>query len=272
MKPIVKWSGGKRDELKEFKRYYPSTINTYVEPFFGGGSTFFDLNFKGNCVINDIHKELMNFYSQIKLGNAYKLYEILSSWKNQEKFYYYIRDEFLPKNNIELAAVFFYLRKTCYRGMLRYNKSGKFNIPYGRYKTYNIDILKDNRYYDILKDTTIENKGFENIMRNYDEVNNFFFIDPPYDSVFKDYGYCTFGPDEQNRLSECFKSMKAKVMIIIGKSELISSLYKEYIYTTYFKKYKFKIHSGRVGKSINNEHLIILNYKPIGEKLNLFFE
>jgi DNA adenine methylase len=49
-------------------------------------------------------------------------------------------------------------------------------------------------------------------------------------------------------------------MIIIGKTDFIQELYKDYIKDTYKKKYRFKIHSGRVGDEINTEHLIITNY------------
>jgi len=86
------------------------------------------------------------------------------------------------------------------------------------------------------------------------------FLDPPYDSEFTDYGYCSFGKKEHIKLAQYFKNTKTKCLMIIGKTDFIKELYKDYIVEEYEKKYKFKIHSGRVGDEINVKHLIIKNY------------
>jgi DNA adenine methylase len=259
MKPIVKWSGGKYREIKNFKEFYPK-FEVFVEPFIGGGSVFFDMNFSGKNVISDVHEDLINFYKQINLGNILKIHEIVKKWKNEEDFYYYIRDEFLPKDDIEKAAVFFYQRKTCFRGMLRYNKSGKFNIPFGKYKSYDVSILEDIRYESLLKRTEIYLSSFEKIFEKYNDESIFFFIDPPYDSTFTDYGYCSFDRENHIKLANCFKKTKSKCLMIIGDSSLIKEIYDGYIFGFYDKKYAFKIYGGRVGSEIDNKHLIIKNY------------
>ena len=161
---------------------------------------------------------------------------------------------------LDNAKRFYYLRKTCYRGMLRYNKNGKFNIPYGRYKTYNFEEIKNKEYEELLKRTDIFNSSFENIFNEYNDSDNFMFLDPPYDSEFTDYGYCTFGKEEQKKLAKCFKETNIKCLMIIGKTPFIQELYTDYIVDEYDKKYKFKLHSGRVGDEINTKHLIIKNY------------
>jgi len=164
------------------------------------------------------------------------------------------------KKILDNAKRFYYLRKTCYRGMLRYNKKGEFNIPFGRYKNCNYQDLKNQEYENLLKRTHIFNTSFEDIFEKYNDENNFMFLDPPYDSEFTDYGYCTFGKDEQRSLAKCFKETKIKCLIIIGKTPFIEELYKDYIVGEYDKKYRFKLHSGRVGDEINTKHLIIKNY------------
>jgi DNA adenine methylase len=161
---------------------------------------------------------------------------------------------------LDNAKRFYYQRKTCFRGMLRYNKNGKFNIPFGRYKTINFNELKNTDYENLLAKTEILNTDFENIFNNYDDENNFMFLDPPYDSEFTDYGYCQFGKDEQLRLANLFKLTKIKCLMIIGKTKFIEELYNGYIVGEYDKKYRFKLHSGRVGDEINTKHLIIKNY------------
>ena len=144
--------------------------------------------------------------------------------------------------------------------MMRYNRNGEFNIPFGRYKTYNFEEILNEKYHELLKDTIIHEKSFEYIFEHYNDSENFVFLDPPYDSVFTDYGYCSFGKDEHIRLADLFKTTKNKCLMIIGDTEFIRELYHGYIVDEYDKKYRFKLHSGRVGNEINTKHLVIKNY------------
>lgn len=259
MKPLVKWSGGKAKEIQYIRQYYPDSFDLFIEPFIGGGAVYFDLNHNNN-VINDIHPELINFYQEIKNGHAEKIYQLMNCYNNEEDVYYYIRDKFKPMNNTEKAFKFFYLRKTCYRGMLRYNKKGKYNVPYGWYKTYNFDILNNNLYHQLLLNTAIYNTSFIDIFNEYNSSMNFIFLDPPYDSTFTDYGYCVFDKDNHIELNTCFKETKNKCLMVIGETPFITDLYKDYIVSKFHKKYAFKIHSNRVSNEIDNYHLIIKNY------------
>ena len=259
LKPIIKWSGGKNDEIKYYEKYFPKKYSLYIEPFVGGGSTFFYIN-PINAVISDVHNELITFYKEIKNGNRMKIYDFMKENKNEEKTYYKIRDEMKINNPLDTAKQFYYLRKTCFRGMLRYNKEGKFNIPFGRYKKVNFEDLNIQSYEDLLKRTEIFNKDFSWIFKNYNDENNFVFLDPPYDSVFTDYGYCQFDKKSHEKLAKCFKETKNKCLMVIGKTEFISNLYKDYVVEEYDKKYRFKLYAGRVGKEINNKHLIVKNF------------
>lgn len=258
LNPIIKWSGGKKDEIKHFLEYIPEDYDTYLEPFVGGGALFFYLK-PENAVINDVHSELIDFYKSIKNGNSDDVYEFMKCNPNNEETYYKVRS-FVPDDTLDNAKRFYYLRKTCFRGMLRYNSKGEFNIPYGRYKTCNYEELKNKNYEELLKRTVILNDSFERIFENYNCSENFMFLDPPYDSEFTDYGYCSFGKEEQKKLANCFKETKIRCLMIIGKTEFIQELYKGYIIGEYDKKYKFKIHSGRIGDEMNTKHLIIKNY------------
>jgi DNA adenine methylase len=178
---------------------------------------------------------------------------------NDEETYYKVRAYDITET-LDNAKRFYYLRKTCFRGMLRYNKKGEFNIPFGRYKTYNYEEVNNKNYEELLKRTSIFNEGFEKIFADYDNNDNFMFLDPPYDSEFTDYGYCIFGKEEHIKLAKCFKETKIKCLMVIGKTDFIQELYEDYIVDEYEKKYKFKIHSGRVGDEINTKHLVIKNY------------
>tara|TARA_B100001778_G_C18510189_1_gene593829 strand:- start:219 stop:1028 length:810 start_codon:yes stop_codon:yes gene_type:complete len=258
LRPIVKWSGGKKDEIKLFKHHIPNDINYYIEPFVGGGAVFFHLN-PQKAVINDVHKELIDFYSAIKDGKMDDIYKFMSENPNNEETYYKIRS---LKVNSELdnAKRFYYLRKTCFRGMLRYNKKGEFNIPFGKYKTCKFDELKNKEYEKLLQRTEIFNKDFEHIFKTYDDNKNFMFLDPPYDSEFTDYGYCSFGKKEHEKLAKCFKETKIRCLMVIGKTDLIEKLYQGYIVEEYDKNYRFKLYGGRIKDEINTKHLVIANY------------
>ena len=260
LKPLIKWSGGKSDEIKMFDKHIPENYDTYLEPFIGGGSVFFNQS-PNKAVISDVHKELIDFYQSIKEGKAKEIYEFMKIHPNDEKTYYKVRDEMEVKTPLDNAKRFYYLRKTCFRGMMRYNKDGKFNIPYGKYKTINYEELLNEDYEKLMKNTEIFNKSYEYIFKNYNNENNFMFLDPPYDSEFTDYGYCKFDKDEQEKLAKCFKSTKIKCLMIIGKTDFISKLYEGYIVEEYEKNYRFKLYAGRVGDEINTKHLVIKNYK-----------
>jgi DNA adenine methylase len=271
LKPLCKWSGGKRDEIETFSKFYPKNFNRFIEPFVGGGAVFFDLNFDGPNVINDVHPELINFYKQIKLGNAEKIFEILKTFGSGEYDYYKVRgggkklpsdvEIFQPKNDIDEAARFLYLRKSCYRGMLRYNKNGKFNVPWGRYKSLNFNDIIDPEYTNLLSKTEIMEGDYKVVFEKYNQPDDFYFIDQPYDSTFNDYGGDNFTKTDQIELFEKFRNTQSKCLMIVGGSDFIRELYGDYIKFEYPKQYAFKIHSGRVGEEINVNHLVITNYE-----------
>lgn len=289
LKPLYKWSGGKRDELKSYWDYYPRDFKVFVEPFFGGGADFFHLEYPEN-IISDVHKESINLLVQLKEGYGDSILEI---FKNKCKFteeeYYQVRDRkhpFSDTDSITEAFRFFYLRKTCFRGMSRYSGSGenlKFNIPWGRYNldpkkaehsidkaellVQNCNVLSDPRYKSLLGNTVINNLSFENIFEQFNDERYFFFLDPPYDSTFTDYGYCEFGRKNHEKLRDYFISTKSKCLLVIGCTPFIYNLYSggnengSYIKAFYQKSYKFKLLKGRIDASeINKKHLIITNY------------
>lgn len=288
LKPMFKWSGGKRREIPLFEKHYPKEYDIFVEPFVGGGAVYFDLNFEGKSVIADTHDEVINFYKQCrKYENMQKMKDFLenpwqdllrSTWAKEkqesiyndlpeqfknhgEATYYFMRDGFRTTNEIKKAAKFYYLRKTAYRGMLRYNPKGEFNIPWGKYKTVSMPEMDDKGYSQLLSRTEIKQQTFEKTFEKYGHKENaFIFLDPPYDSEFSDYK-TGFGKQEQIKLAECFKSAKAKCLMVIGKTDFICSLYSDYIVEEYHKNYAFRIHSNRIeSEDIDNFHLVIKNY------------
>lgn len=264
LNPLVKWSGGKKDEISKFQKYIPDDIvsskkdTTYIEPFIGGGALFFHLKPK-KSVINDVHTELIDLYKCVKEGKTDKIYAFMKEHPNTEEEYYKVRSMTTP-TSLDNAKRFYYLRKTCFRGMSRYNKSGGFNVPYGRYKTMNFEDLKEPGYQELLENTEVLSVDFSKIFEDYNNAKNFMFLDPPYDSEFTDYGYCSFGKEEHLKLAKCFKETKIRCLMVIGETNFIKNLYKDYIVDKYPKNYKFRLHSGRVSTEINTNHLVIKNF------------
>lgn len=260
MKPLVKWSGGKEREIPQILPHLPDAYDTYVEPFIGGGALYFHLNRPKN-VISDVHTDLVTFYNSIKAGHGEDIYALMRQHPNDEATYYHVRDVMECTTDVLKAFRFYYLRKTCFRGMMRYNANGKFNIPFGRYKTMNFEAVRETSYQRLLENTTVLNKGFEDIFTDYGTSDNFFFLDPPYDSKFTDYGYCKFDRKHHETLFQCFEETQAKCLMIIGDTEFIRELYRPYIVGRYEKKYAFKLLEGRVGNEINTDHLVIKNWQ-----------
>jgi DNA adenine methylase len=136
--PFVKWAGGKTQILSDLDAMILSHFNRYFEPFIGG---FFhlvsDRNMRFVAYLSDINQELITAYQVIK-NNIKELIQHLRKHqreynKNPSEYYYKLRDKINPRNDIELAARFISLNKTCYNGLYRVNKSGRFNVPMGRY-------------------------------------------------------------------------------------------------------------------------------------------
>nr|WP_302427645.1 Dam family site-specific DNA-(adenine-N6)-methyltransferase [Limosilactobacillus mucosae] len=282
MKSILKYRGGKSTEIKYFRDYIPN-FRTYYEPFFGGGAVYFYLE-PEHAVINDINTRLMDFYRDVReeyelthiqltrLGEEYKANRLLFDREKRlhptkrvldknELVYYRMRDYFNGRRPTDLtyATVYFYINKTAYSGMIRYNKNGDFNVPYGRYKNFNTDLLTSD-HARLLKNSTLLNGDYTHSFELATH-EDFMFLDPPYDTVFSDYGNEVFtgdfDEDDHRRLAQDFRNLACRALMVIGETELTRELYNGYIRDRYNKNYSVNIRN-RFKSSAN--HLIITNY------------
>ena len=147
-KPFIKWAGGKSRLLDELREKYPAKIEKYCEPFVGGGAVLFDILARFSpeeVLINDINKELINTYAQIKNNcgaliakpsEIQNLYQSQDFEKNKE-FFYEKRNRYNEiklndneQQNLEKAVLFIFLNKTCFNGLYRVNSKGLFNVPF----------------------------------------------------------------------------------------------------------------------------------------------
>jgi len=283
MKPLVKYRGGKSKEIPHLIKYIPHYSGRYIEPFFGGGALFFHLEPK-RAIINDINSKLMTFYLGVKdnfellkteLSEIEKLYvtnrkkfEELKSKTPYERvedenepLYYQIRDMFndLTEKKYSEALLYFFINKTTYSGMIRYNSKGEFNVPYGRYANLNTTLVTK-AHNKLLANTEIYNFDYSEIFRMAIE-NDFMFLDPPYDCVFSDYGNVEHkdGFDERNHieLANQYKQLKCKALMVIGRTPLTEKLYGDMIVDEYGKSYAVNIRN-RFKAAAN--HILISNY------------
>jgi DNA adenine methylase len=244
--PVVKWAGGKRQLLPDISKHIPNEFSTYYEPFLGGGAVLFFLQ-PSRAVVNDINEELINMYLVIK-DNVEELIDSLKNHKNDEEYYYSIREldrdreNYNKLDNVEKASRIIFLNKTCYNGLFRVNSQGHFNVPYGRYK--NPDITNDvtlravSNYLNRAK-ITFKCTDFERAVNNI-RKGAFVYFDPPYDPVsdtssFTGYDVNGFDKKEQERLKElCDKLDERGVKFLLSNSatDFILDLYKDYNITT----------------------------------------
>jgi len=283
MKPLVKYRGGKSKEIPQIEKHIPDFNGRYIEPFFGGGALFFYLEPK-KAIINDINSKLMAFYNGVKsdFNNLRReLSEIEKTYKtNRKKFeslksqtpserveddneilYYQIRDMFndLAEKRYSDALLYFFINKTAYSGMIRYNAKGEFNVPYGRYANLNTSLVTKN-HSDLLANAEIYNSDYKQIFEMAEE-NDFMFLDPPYDCVFSDYGNAEHkdGFNEKNHieLANNYKRLKCKALMVIGRTPLTEKLYGDMIVHEYGKSYAVNI---RNRFKASASHILISNY------------
>ncbi len=247
VKPFIKWAGGKSQLLPDIKSRYPEelgkSITKYCEPFVGGGAVLFDIlsSYTINAIlINDINAELANAYRQIK-GYPNELIFALSQvqavfWPmdaEQRKEYYYnkrARFNYLKINgdeavNLEKAALFIFLNKTCFNGLFRVNKQGLFNVPMGSYKKPMICDAENLKAINArLQNVTIKCGDYKECLDFIDE-NTFVYIDPPYRPLtqtasFTSYDETVFDDKEQRKLGAFVDSItQKKAKVIISNSD-----------------------------------------------------
>ena len=241
VKPFVKWAGGKSQLLNEIRAKYPETIDKYCEPFVGGGAVLLDVlanRHPEEVLINDINAELVNTYMQIK-NNVDELIILLSDMQenfwakndiDRKAMYLTKRERFndLKVNgdeqiNLEKAALFIFLNKTCFNGLYRVNSKGLFNVPMGAYKNPPICDAENLRLISqLLQHVQIKCGDYSECAEFIDE-NTFVYIDPPYRPLtatasFTSYSENEFGDKQQIELGRFVDEISAKGAKVVASN------------------------------------------------------
>ncbi len=226
--PVLKWAGGKRQLLPEILSRLPARIGTYFEPFVGGGAVFFALAAERRferAVLSDRNPDLVEVYLAIQ-SSVEDVIERLRHHRERhsEQEYYRVRD-LRPRSRVARAARTLYLNRTGFNGLYRVNKSGVFNVPFGRYE--NPKILDEARLRAAsraLLDVELSVADFEASClraRRGDAV----YLDPPYLPVsatgkFAEYHSEPFGLQEHARLAQVFTDLGGRgVTAVLSNSD-----------------------------------------------------
>lgn len=241
-KPFLKWAGGKTALLPELLKAAPEQIETYYEPFVGGGALFFALQAQGrfkHAVLSDSNQELINAYIQVR-DNVDALIRALQvhqrkyrQAEDRAEYYYTIRGKNLTCD-LGGAANLIFLNKTCYNGLYRVNSKGRFNVPHGRYANPTICAEANLRAAsEALQGVELEVADFADAPHSAGEMD-FVYFDPPYvplseTAYFTSYTAKDFGPEQQTRLAVAAGSLAsqgASVMLSNSGHPQVVALYE----------------------------------------------
>jgi len=223
LKPPLKWAGGKRwlvPYIEPLWRKYGE--RRYVEPFCGGLAVALGLE-PERALLNDLNPHLINFYRQLRRGLSLKIeahYDANLFYAHRERFNQLVNES--GAQNAEAAQLFYYLNRTCFNGLCRFNQRGEFNVPFGRYKSVNY--ATDFRIYrKLFRRWSFTTKDIEKLGI---EPNDFIYADPPYDVEFTTYSAGGFSWDDQIRTAEWLAKHRGPVVLSNQATDRIVRLYR----------------------------------------------
>ena len=264
-KPFVKWVGGKTQLLDDIKKTLPHNLSqikdvTYIEPFVGGGAVLFWILQEypniTRAIINDINEELICTYRVIKSDVENLILELTRIQTEylaldeiaRKDYFLSLRERYNEKNNsdIETAALFIFLNRTCFNGLYRVNSKGKFNVPLGRYTNPKIcdeETLRADSA--ILQRVEILCGDFSQTGK-YADDNVLYYFDPPYrpltdTSAFTSYAKEGFDDTEQMRLRDfCEQISKHKSLFVASNSDPQNVDNKDNFFDHLYKRFSIK--------------------------------
>jgi DNA adenine methylase len=220
--PPLKWAGGKRWLLPHIAPIWRAHQHRrYVEPFCGGLAIALGLQ-PERALLNDINLHLINFYRQVGRGLSLEMdarYNRKLFYAHRARFNQSIQDGCARSK--EAAQLFYYLNRTCFNGLCRFNRNGEFNVPFGQYKriNYATDFLA---YRDLFRRWKFTNKDLAKVSI---EDEDFVYADPPYDVEFTTYSAGGFSWDDQVRTAELLASHGGPVLLSNQATKRIVELY-----------------------------------------------
>lgn len=223
VRPPLKWAGGKRWLVPHLKPFWALHHHRrLVEPLCGGLAVTLGL-MPARALLNDVNPHATSFYRWLKRGLAARI-----EMRNDPGVYYAHRARFNhlveagEGDSEEAAALFYYLNRTGYNGLCRFNRRGQFNVPFGKYER--INYARDfSAYRAVFANWEFTSGDFEAVAI---EPDDFVYADPPYDVEFRQYAKEGFGWDDQVRLAEWLARHRGPVVLSNQATERIVALYE----------------------------------------------
>jgi DNA adenine methylase len=223
LKPPLKWAGGKRWLVPHVQPLWERHADRrYVEPFCGGLALPLALK-PERALLNDANRHLIGFYRWLQDG-----LEIRVEMDNDKTLYYQHRETFnqLVRDgdgeSHTAAEIFYYLNRTCYNGLCRFNRKGEFNVPFGSYRR--INYMRDFYPYQAALERWDFSAGdFETIDLQPDD---FVYADPPYDVEFTSYSQQGFDWADQVRLARWLARHRGPAVLSNQATKRVVELYQ----------------------------------------------
>lgn len=236
--PFLKWAGGKSAIAERIHSLLPPDVRerVYREPFLGGGAMFFYLQ-PQKAFLSDTVRSLIDTYKTVQKQVEvliHRLHKLRDD--HSEEHFYKIRERFNQERSAEVldrAAWLIYLNKTCFNGLFRTNKSGEFNVPFGRFANPRVvDPEKLRVASGLLDRAKIKHATFDALVDDA-EPDDMIYLDPPYDPIsktssFAGYAEGGFGREDQERLAEMFRLLDDRRCLLAlsnSDTEFVRKLY-----------------------------------------------
>ncbi|MCW8857924.1 MAG: Dam family site-specific DNA-(adenine-N6)-methyltransferase [Kangiella sp.] len=225
-RPFLKWAGGKFRLLPRILKVLPEG-NKLIEPFAGSGVLFLNADYD-RYLLADINPDLIDVFNQLKKGKTSFIdccSEYFTDQYNNEKSFYQLREHFNQlKPGKERAALFVYFNRHGYNGLCRYNRSGGFNVPFGRYKKPYFPAREMELFAEKAKRAEFRCQSFNKTMA-HTRKGNVIYCDPPYlpwslTANFTSYSQQEFSLDNQRELAlEAQRLAKRGVPVVISNHD-----------------------------------------------------
>lgn len=248
--PFLKWVGGKGKLLPDLRKLLPAGPLRYAEPFVGGGALFFDLHSEGHlesALLCDAGTDLMGAYRTVKnhlpellaLLQAHEDTYLSANEEGRALYFYHVRNRHpadFAMSEVERAARMLFLNRTCFNGLWRENRTGRFNAPHGRYP--NPGIVQADKLHAAsraLQQATLIQSDFRHLPEHVANAGvNFVYLDPPYHplsqtSSFNAYSGGTFSGRAQAELADVCRRLDAQgVKFLLSNSDctFVRDLYR----------------------------------------------
>jgi DNA adenine methylase len=229
---FLKWAGGKYPLIDDIKRHLPAG-DCLIEPFVGAGSVFLNTEYDA-YILADINNDLINLYNIVKTRTAEFVRDarvLFTPEFNDSERFYVLRAEFNASSDpYRRSVLFLYLNRHCYNGLCRYNLSGAFNVPFGRYKKPYFPEEELHWFAEKAKNAVFVCEHYQDTLLKA-QTGSVVYCDPPYAPLsatanFTAYHTNSFSMDDQRNLARLAHQLSREndVPVLISNHETPQTL------------------------------------------------